>query len=177
MLDAKRHLVGARKTSSRHRVWDNLLGVPGFSPTVRRTQKLIGRMHQALDKEVASLTKAVDPDILRRAISYLYTKETKSTFEIENEHPSPQRQERFVAALLDAGKLDLSDKAALVALQNKIVDPRYAATGWRDFQNYVGETAGNFREIVHLICPKPSDVPNLMDALAGLSRRVLSKLH
>src|SRR5262249_16506597 len=158
-------IVGVRKTSSRHRVWDNLLGVPGFSPTVRRTQKLVSRMNQALDKEVASLTKAVDPDILRRAIGYLYTKETKSTFEIENENRSPQRQERFVAALMDAAKLDLSDKAALISLQNKIVDPRYAADDWRSDQNYVGETAGLNREIVHLIPPKPNDVPDLMQAL------------
>ena len=174
VLDPKRHVGGARRTSTRHRVWDNLLGVPGYSPTVRRTQKLIGRMNQELDEEVASLTKAVDPDILRRAISYLYTKETKSTFEIENEHPSPQRQERFVAALVDAAKLDLSDKAALISLQNKIVDPRYAAKDWRDIQSYVGETAGNFREVVHLICPKPEDVAGLMRGLSGLGGRVLS---
>jgi hypothetical protein len=174
VLDARRHIVGARRTSSRHRVWDNLLGVPGFSPTVRRTRKLTGRIEQELDKEVASLTQAVAPDILRRAIGYLYTKETKSTFEIENEHPSPQRQERFVAALADAAKLDLSDKAALIVLQNKIVDPRYAAKDWRDFQNYVGETAGNFREIVHLICPKPQDVPGLMQALSETGQRVLA---
>ena len=174
VLDSKRHITGTRRTSSRHRVWDNMLGVPGFSPTVRRSQKLMGRIHQALDKEVATLTKAVDPDILRRAISYLYTKETKSTFEIENERLSPQRQERFVAALVNAAKLDLSDKAALISLQNKIVDPRYAAKDWRDFQNYVGETAGNFREIVHLICPKPEDVPSLMQSLSGLGKQVLS---
>jgi len=115
----------------------------------------------------------VNPDILRRAVSYLYTKETKSTFEIENEHPSPQRQERFVAALVDAAKLDLSDKAALISLQNKIVDPRYAARDWRDFQNYVGETAGTFREVVHLICPKPEDVAGLMQALSGLANACL----
>ena len=155
-------------------MWDNLLGVPGFSPTVRRTRKLTGRIDQELNKEVASLTKAVAPDILRRAIGYLYTKETRSTFEIENEHPSPQRQERFVAALADAAKLDLSDKAALIVLQNKIVDPRYAAKDWRDIQNYVGEAAGNFREIVHLICPKPEDVPDLMQALAKTGQRVLA---
>ena len=174
VLDARRHIVGARRASSRHRVWDNLLGVPGFSPTVRRTRKLTGRIDQELNKKVESLTKAVAPEILRRAISYLYTKETKSTFEIENEHPSPQRQERFVAALADAAKLDLSDKAALIVLQNKIVDPRYAAKDWRDFQNYVGETAGNFREIVHLICPKPDDVPDLMQALSQAGQRVLA---
>jgi Fic family protein len=155
-------------------VRDNLLGVVGFSPTIRRTQKLASRVNQALDKEVASLTKSVDSDVLRRAVSYLYTKETKSTFEIENEHPSPQREERFIAALADAAKLDVSNKAALISLQNKIVDPRYAASDWRDFQNYVGETASNYREIVHLICPKPEDVADLMQALSGLARRVLA---
>jgi hypothetical protein len=174
VLDPKRHIVGVRRTSSRHRVWDNLLGVPGFSPTVRRTQKLTSRINEELNKEVVSLTKAVEPHILRRATSYLYTKETKSTFEIENEHPSPRRQERFVAALVDAAKLDLSDKAALIALQNKIVDPRYAAKDWREFQNYVGETAGNFREIVHLICPKAADVPALMMALSQAGKRALT---
>jgi hypothetical protein len=174
VLDPKRHITGARKTSTRHRVWDNLLGVPGFSPTVRRTQRLVSGMNQKLDMEVASLTKEVNPNILRRAISYLYTKETKSTFEIENEHPTPQRQERFVAALVDAAKFDLTDKAALISLQNKIVDPRYAAKDWRDFQNYVGETAGNFRQIVHLICPKPEDVPVLMQGLSAVGKRVLA---
>ena len=174
VLDPKRHFVGVAKTSSRHRVRDNLLGVSGFAPTVRRTQKLLGRVNQALDKEVTSLTKAVDPAVLRRAVSYLYTKETKSTFEIENEQPSPQREERFVAALVDAAKFDLSAKADLVALQNKIVDPRYAAKDWRDFQNYVGETAANYREIVHFVCPRPEDVSNLMGAWSGLGQRVLS---
>lgn len=174
VLHPNRHFVGAGKTSGRHRVRDNLLGVTGFSPTVRRTQKLASRVKEALNKEVVSLTKSFDPDVLRRAVSYLYTKETKSTFEIENERPSPQREERFVAALAGAAKLDVSDKAALISLQNKIVDPRYAAKDWRDFQNYVGETAGNYREIVHLICPKPEDVADLMQALSGLARRVLT---
>ena len=53
VLDARRHIVGARRTSSCHRVWDNLLGVPGFTPTVRRTRKLTGRIDQELNKEVA----------------------------------------------------------------------------------------------------------------------------
>jgi Fic family protein len=174
VLNPDRHFVGAARTSSRHRVRDNLLGVAGFCPCVRRTQKLASRVNQALDREVATLTKSVDPDVLRRAVSYLYTKETKSTFEIENERPSPQREERFIAALADAAKLDVSDKAALISLQNKIVDPRYAASDWRDFHNYVGETAGNYREIVRLICPKPEDVADLMRALSGLARRTLA---
>lgn len=174
VIDPKRHIVGTGKTSTRHRVWDNLLGVAGFSPTVRRTQKLIRSMEQELNKEVTAMTKAVDPEILRRAASYLYRRETKSTFELEGEQPSPQREERFVAALTEAAKFDLTDKGALISLQNKIVDPRYAAKDWRDSQSYVGETVGGYREIVHLICPKPEDVASLMLAFTQMGQRLVA---
>ncbi len=175
VLNPKRHIVGARRTSSRHRVWDNLLGVSTFCPIVRKSQKLSTRLEQALDKEVATLTKAVDPGVLRRAVSYLYTKETRSTFEIEGEKANPRREERFVATLMEAAKFELSDKKALIALQNKIVDERYAASDWRAEQNYVGETASGYREIVHLITPKPEDVQGLMDAWIDFGRRVLAE--
>jgi hypothetical protein len=172
VLNPKHHIVASRQTSTRHRLWNNLLGVPGYCPTIRRTQKLAVRIAEALDKEVAAMTRAVDPDILRRAISYLYSKETKSTFEIEGEKPSPQREQRFVSALADVARFDLFDKAALIELQNKIVDPRYAAKDWRDFQNFVGETVEGYRETVHLVCPKPGDVNDLMMALMKAGRRV-----
>jgi hypothetical protein len=54
---------------------------------------------------------------------------------------------------------DLGDTAALIRLQGKIVDPRYAAQGWRTFQNFVGDTVGGYREKVHFICPRPRWYP------------------
>jgi len=174
VLNQKHHIVATTQISTRHRLRDNLLGVPGFCLTVRRTQKLTSGMAMALDKEVATLTKTVDPELLRRAISYLHTKETKSTFEIEGEVANPKHEERFVAALNGAATFDLSDKAQLVELQNAIVDPRYAAKDWRDIQVYVGQTARGYREIVHLVCPKPEDVPSLMAAWSKMAQRLLS---
>jgi Fic/DOC family len=175
VLNPKQHIVGDRFTSTRHRVWDNLLGVPGFCPTVRRTQKLLTHMAQSLDKEVSAMMDAVDPDLLRRAVSYLYTKETRSSFEIEGETVNPKREQRFVAALAHAAKFDPTDKAQLISLQNAIVEPRYAATGWRTIQNYVGETASGYREVVLLVCPKPEDVDGLMKAWAQMCDRLLSE--
>jgi hypothetical protein len=174
VLNQKHHIVAEKQTSTRHRLYDNLLGVPGFCLTVRRTQKLTGRMAMALNKEVIALTKTVDPELLRRAVSYLHTKETRSTFEIEGETATPKHEQRFVAALSEAAKFDLSDKAQLVALQNAIVEPRYAAKDWRDIQNYVGQTAKGFRQVVDLVCPKPEDVPNLMAAWTKMSQRLLT---
>lgn len=174
VLDPERHITAARRTSARHRVWDNLLGVPGFAPTVRRTARLTRRMQEALDKEAAALTQRVDPALVRRAVSYLYTKETRSSFEIEGEQQHPGRETRFVAALAEAARFDPGDKPALLALQNSIVDPRYAAADWRTAQNYIGQTVSGYREVVHFVCPKPDDVPSLMAAWTRHAQRLLA---
>lgn len=173
-LDPDRHIVGARKTSSRHRIYDNLLGAPGFSPTIRRTQKLVDLIESRLQAKAENLTRDADPALLRRAVAYLYTKETKSTFEIEGETASPQREERFVAALTRAAGFRTSDKASLIELQNIIVDPRFAANDWRIIQNYVGETISGYRQRIHLICPKPEDVAQLMSSWANCADRLLA---
>lgn len=170
-LDPERHIVADRRNSPRHRVIDNLLGGAGLCPTVRRTARLVAQMGLHVDEEARALIETYDPVILARAVNYLYTKETRSSFAIEGETPSASRTDRFVAALKAAPGFD-PDKASLIRLQGDIVDPRYAATGWRDFQNFVGETVGEHREKVNFICPRPQHVPDLMDAWITLARRV-----
>ena len=171
-LDPKRHIVAERRNSRRHRVADNLLGGPGLCPTVRRTPQLTEAMCLRVDEEARALIESYDPVILTRAINYLYTKETRSSFAIEGETPNASRTERFVAALRATPDLDPTDKTTLVRLQGDIVDRRYAASDWRGDQNFVGVTAGGYREEVHFICPRPEDVPGLMDAWTVLTRRV-----
>ena len=173
-LDPARHFVGARRNSPRHRVADNLLGGPALCPTVRRTDRLEQQAGSSIDKEARALIESYDPAILARAVSYLYTKETRSSFAIEGETPSASRSERFIAALKAAPDFDLGDKAALIRLQGQIVDPRYAAADWRDFQNFVGETVGGYREAVHFICPRPTDVPSLMTGWMELAKRLVN---
>ena len=173
-LDPGRHVVAGRRNSRRHRVADNLLGGPGLCPTVRWTRRLRDAMASDLDGEARALTQAYDPRLLARAVNYLYTKETRSSFALEGETPSARRAERFAAALQSAPGFDPSDESALVALQHTIVDPRYATDGWRDIQNFVGETLGGYREKVHFICPKPEDVPDLMESWIALTTRIVS---
>ncbi|MDI4666742.1 Fic family protein [Xanthobacter autotrophicus] len=173
-LDEKKHITGERRNSQRHRVADNLLGTPACCPTVRRTQRLLERMALHVDAEARTLVESYDPALLARAVTYLYTKETRSSFAIEGENPSPQRAERFIAALRRAAGFDTGSKAAIVDLQNAIVDPRYAARDWRDFQNFVGSTTVDFREDVHFICPRPQDVPALMEGWMDLARRLMA---
>ena len=171
-LDASRHVVAPRRNSRRHRVADNLLGERGLCPTVRLTRKLRAAMDSDLDGEARALAEEYDPQSLARAVSYLYTKETRSSFALEGETPSARRTERFVAALQSAPTFDSSDKHALATLQHAIVDPRYASDGWRDSQTFVGETLGGYREKVHFVCPRPEDVPNLMDSWIAMTERI-----
>ena len=173
LLEARKHLVGLPQRSRRHRVADNLLGTAGFCPTVRRTRRLEERMAERLDRDAQRLLKGVDSTVLTRAVNFLYSKETRSTFEIEGETASGSRAERFVAALNTAVEFDATDKAALVDLQGTIIEPRYAARNWRDRQVFVGQTLGGYREHVDFVCPRPQDLQDLMEAWAAMTRRVL----
>ena len=172
-LNPKRHVVASRRDSRRHRVIDNLLGGPGMCAVVRRTPRLEARVSERLDEAARTLLAACDDAVLKRAVSFLYTKETRSSFAIEGETASAGRAERFVEALKRAPEFDPSSKAELLRLQGSIVDPRYAASDWRAIQNSVGETLGPDRQRVHFIPPKPGDVPELMTAWMTMTRRVL----
>lgn len=175
-LDPSRHIVAKRRNSPRHRVVDNLLGGIDFCPTVRRTQRLEELRGTHVDEEARRLLERYDQVTLARAISYLYTKETRSSFAIEGETPTPSKAGRFVAALRSADRFDPQRKAAILALQNQIVDPRYAAANYRDFQNFVGSTTAGFREEVHFICPRPEDVPSLMNGWSAAIDRLIDGL-
>lgn len=172
-LDPEKHYVAAPINSKRHRVRDNLLGNPRLCPILRRTDKLRKMEGWDLAEQTARITHRYNNETLARAITYLYTKETRSSYAIEGENPSPERESRFLAALRKAGEFFPADKCKLLKLQADILDPRYAATDWRDIQNFVGQTTRGFGELIHFICPRPQDVPSLMQGWFDLSSRLL----
>ncbi|MGC1421570.1 MAG: Fic family protein [Terracidiphilus sp.] len=164
LLDPKIHLTGPRRLIRRQRINDNLLGDGRYSPLVRRTEQLQSFMARGLSQEAQTIVRGCDPAILSRAVQYLFTKETKSSFAIEGEAPSQDRTERFVTSLMKATDFDPSKKSQFVSLQNEIVDARYAQSDWRTDQNFVSQTLPDYSEHVHFVCPKPEDVPALMDS-------------
>jgi hypothetical protein len=66
----------------RQRVNDNLLGDSRFCPMVRRTDTLRDFETADLTTRCRQVTSTYSPELLKRALGYLYTKETKSSFEI-----------------------------------------------------------------------------------------------
>jgi len=156
----------------RQRINDNLLGDARFCPTVRRTDVLREFEERDLPARCREVVSSYSPELLKRALSYLYTKETRSSFEIEHIKPSSTRTERFVALLQLAEREDFCDKVHLIDLQNRIVDERFRESDYRSSQNYVGETTVWQRERVHFVSPKPEDLPDLMAGLIASHRRM-----
>ena len=156
----------------RQRVNDNLSGDSRFCPMVRRTDTLRDFESTDLPSRCRQMMSGYSPEILRRALGYLYTKETKSSFEIEHIKPTSTRTERFVALLRLAEREDFCEKKQLIELQNRIVDERFRDVGYRATQNYVGETVAWQKEKIHFACPKPEDLADLMEGLVVAHKRM-----
>ena len=160
--------------SKRHRVRNNLLGVAGYCPLIRRTKTIKERQEKNYGAAAKAFTADLDPALFQRAADFLYRSETKSSYAIEGETPAPDREERFLAVLEHAGTEDIANEAALVSLQNQIVqDTRFAASGWREVQNYVGRTRRyDYSEDVRYVCPAPGDLPHLMTGWMELVKKI-----
>lgn len=172
-LSPEFHVTSLPIRSVRHKVEDNLLGGPDFCPTVRKTAVITDYLGHHLDQLGRDAVKDCPPDVLARAVNYLFTKETRTSFEIEHEVPSNDKAQRFVKSLQLADRISINRLEDLVELQRQIVDPRYASEDLRNFQNFVGETIGfDYSEHIHFICPKPEDIKNLMSGWQAMSQRL-----
>jgi len=174
VLDSSRYITGNITKISKWKVNDNLLGREQFCPIIRRTTELSELLGWNIKEAIENLKHEYSPEIFKRASYYLYKKETKSSSEIEKEKPSQDRIERFIDLLEEAGQKSfeetLSEKE-LVRLQNVIVDPRYADGGYRNFQNYVGQTMRDFTQRIHFVCPPPQFVRSLMQGIVDLNNK------
>lgn len=173
LLDPKRYYTSdPPHRARRQRINDNLLGDRRFCPTVRRTDTLRRLDEADLPLRCREAVASYSPGLLKRALSWLYTKETKSSFEIEHIKPSATRTERFVSLLQMAEHDEFCDKKRLIDLQNRIVDPRFRESDYRTAQNYVGEAVSWQQEKIHFAPPKPEQIPDLMAGLVASHQRM-----
>lgn len=172
VLDLDGYFVAAGRRSKRHRVLDNLFGSRDFCAVVRKTPALQTLAARQLSAHIGELLAQHDADTLTRVVSYLYTKETRSSYEIEREKPTTDRVKHFVSVLQRAHDWPSLSHDDLVNLQNLIVtDPRNRAGDYRTEQNYVG---GPGPLEIAFVSPRPEDIRPMMvawlemvDRLAG----------
>ena len=176
LLDPDKYVVAATpERNTRWHINDNLLGSARFCPVVRKTHAIRALLGVDFTSRLQAFKAQLEPELFQRAVDYLYFKETRSSFDIEHETPTPDREQRFVLALREAGKSTFEEalsESRLVQLQNLIVDKRYAGARFRDWQNYVGESMPGRDPIVHYVCPPGDMVSNLMDGLIDCATKM-----
>jgi len=157
--------------NARWRIANNAVGSGKFLPLIRRTPAIRAAEQTDWPAMISETLGAFPQDVLHRALSYLYFKETKSSFAIEREEAGASRAEKFVAILHGAGlEQNPLDEEVLTLLQHAIVDERYRENGFRSHQNYVGQTTAYFREIIHAVGTPPASLRDIMDGLASYFR-------
>jgi len=174
LLDTKQYYTLQKpRYIKRQRVKNNLLGTKEFCPIVRKTKIL----EQMLSEDLAKISQDLLVDypaiVLKRVLSYLYTKETKSSFSIEHQNPNQTKIQRFISLLQEAQKEDFCTKNRLIELQNRIVDNRFANNDYRTNQNYVAQSISLEREKIYYISPKPQDIEELMRGLIDTHNKML----
>ena len=169
-LDSKLQYPGPARLSKRHRVKNNLPGVPAFCPTIRRTAKLDQFIEMNLNEKARAALSAVHPDVLMRAAAFMLLKDSKASFAIEGETPPQTRAERWGQAIGQAGTNTLSHDELLRLQQIIISDFRFTHLGYRNEGGFIGEherTTG--RPIPDHISSRWQDLLTLMDGLIETS--------
>lgn len=164
--------------SPRHRIDFNAIGTKDFCPLIRRTSEIDAIDIHTAQQAITDLMPDGNEDLFRRAVSYLYTKETRASYEIESERPSENKILRFVHALRHHENFDFSEENSYVEIQNTIIsNPEFHAKHWRTEQVYIGETSVGLRERIHCIFPKPNDVPQLMTGFRQSAQALLTSVN
>jgi hypothetical protein len=179
LLDEDQYYTGSPEKVARWRINNNLPGNREFCPLVYRTPQLDAILNTPFRTYLDNLGQQHAPQLFFRGINYFYFKETRSSYSIEHENPSTERMNRFVALLQQAGQSNAKElllEANLVKWQQVVLEPRYASTAFRDYQNYVGQSLPNFQELVHYVCPPPALLTQIMAGMQSMVLRI-SHLH
>jgi hypothetical protein len=164
LLDGDEYLVGPESSSPQFAVVNNLLGSREFSPLVRKTEALKALLAENLRAKVAEAMNAIEPEMLSRAVDYLYLSETRSTYSIEDEIPDSNRAAKFRRLLEAAGATGDLTEEQLCEWQNLIVTPLSAEYGYRASQNWLSRP-GRLRNIADFIPPPAELVGPMMQAV------------
>ncbi len=139
LLDPTEYITRQSTRSSRHKIDNNLTGVPNFCPLIRRTERLTTERVQSLAREANQAVSDADPAVLRRAVGFMLLNESKGSFGIEGETPPRNRLERWGRLIADAGEINLSTET-IEDIHRSLFDPKQHVVklGLRNEGGFVG---------------------------------------
>ena len=177
VLDPKLQFPAAAENSTRHRVKNNLPGIPEFCPLVSRTEALDRFIKLDLPSSAREANAAVPQDLMARAAAFLLLKDSRASFVIEGERPPQDRIQRWGRAIGQAGTQPL-DLDELLRLQQIVIgDARFVQLGLRTEGGFVGERDRETQQpIPDHVSAKPEDLAGLVDGLIAFDRKAAPDL-
>ncbi len=172
ILNSEQFFTGSPNKIKRYKIIDNRIGHNSLMPLIRKGELI--KDSQSIKDSANLLIEQYSPELVQKSVNFLYAKETKKSNEIEKEDPDKKREAKFIDLLKRANQVEQLDEKIFIELQNAIVDPRYAAKSYRDFQTYIGATDLFGNETVHYICPKGEDNHYLMKRYEELSKDIMA---
>ncbi len=176
VLDEKRYFAAPARRNKRFAVLHNLPGTPAFCPLVRRTPSLRAWIEKDLGAKIAQVLANLEPELLERAVNYLYLAETRSSFAIEKDVPDSQRAERFRRLLERAGEDMPLEEGTFVEWQNVVVPRLRAEVSYRQKQNWLSRS-GRSAHHADYIPPAPAEVPGMMEGVVKVGELVKSSTY
>ncbi|MEO8446756.1 MAG: Fic family protein [bacterium] len=166
LIDEKLQYGGNSQDSKRHRIKNNLPGVKEFCPLIKKTKKLESFIGKDLIGKLKTNLGKVHPDILKRTAAFLLLSDSKASYLIEGEQPTPGRAQKWANILGLAGQKKLTLEELLRLQKILIEDTRFIKLGLRKEGGFVGShDRSSLEPIPELISAKWQDLGELMEGL------------
>jgi hypothetical protein len=170
--DPKQYFTTIPTNSTRHRVRDNMLGVPDFCPIIRRTQTLDDDVENRWDTLAKELIGPINKGVIARAASFLLLADSQASYQIEGERPPRNRLERWMRAVAQAGKRPLSIEE-LVRLQHIVIEEtRFIKPGLREEDGFIGDRDWDNNPMPEFVSAKHQDIPSLLTGIRAASTKM-----
>lgn len=157
--------------SRRFRILDNLPGTPAFCPLVFRTRAIDALIEKDLSARARHIVSDASPEMIARAAAFLLLKDSKASFDIENESPGENRIARWGTVIGQAGRQPLTIER-LNDLQRQLIrDERFVKAGLRVEGGFVGDHGAFGEPRPEHISARHTDLTDLMEGLASFARR------
>jgi hypothetical protein len=177
VVDSELQWTAPGTTSTRHRIRNNLPGTPSFCPMIFRTEILRDFAKRDLPERARAVVAEVPADVLARTAAFLLLKDSRSSFEIEGEHPPQDRIQRWGRAIGEAGRQPI-DLDELLRLQRIVIgDARFVPLGLHGEGGFVGQRDRiSGTPLPDHISARSEDLRSLIDGLVAFDRHAAPHL-
>ena len=172
-IDAGFWHAGRPVNSPRHRIRNNLPGTAAFCPLVARSATLGTDLREVAERRVKAAVGSAGQDQVSRLARRLLMKDSKSTFQIENETPSLTLAQRWSEVLASAGRKPLSLDLLIGHQKTLMADRRFMVPGLRRAGVYLGDRIDE-SPVPTWVGARPEDLAGLMEGLVAANARMTS---